>query len=98
MSRSKHDVKVGDAVVFIDQHRREVNSIVQALHGSEDYISCINIVHLSQNPDKDDQYGRQTEHTTSLSYCGDFEVCVGNCWRYPEDTVEIDEGNVAKWK
>lgn len=104
--RTKNGVEVGNHVIYIDNQRRKVNALVNCLHGRAEPmeydgevfprdISCINIIHLSQDPNREDSYGRQSEHVTSLNHCGDSSICVGHCWHFPEETFEIDESNVG---
>ncbi len=88
---SKSEVKVGDSVIFIDSVRRRVPALVQAVHGNG---GCINIVHVSTDDNRTDQYGRQTEHVTSISHHTDQHPTVGHCWCYPDEDVVIDESNV----
>ncbi|MDD4980685.1 MAG: hypothetical protein PHC54_05405 [Candidatus Omnitrophica bacterium] len=56
-------VKIGDAVLYVDTVRQERNALVQHVHNQE----LINIVIVSNDPGREDSYGRQIEHVTSLS-------------------------------
>ncbi len=48
-------------------------------------IPCINLLYLSGNPNKQDPYGRQCEHETSVVYKDD-NTAHGNYFMFPGDT------------
>ena len=92
----ERQLKVGQAIVFIDSVRRRLPALVQAVHGeiSADRIPCINLLHISADSNKTDNYGRQIEHVTSCSHASDQSPVVGYCWHFTDEDYEIDEGNV----
>jgi hypothetical protein len=95
---------VGQPVVFIDSIRRRIPALIQCIHG-EAYVDggdkgkthypCVNIVFISQDPNRTDNYGRQIEHVTSISHHANQHPCVGFCWHFPDEVVEVDERNIA---
>lgn len=96
------EVKLGDSIVFIDSLRRSIPALVQAVHGTpyewggKMCQPCINLIHLSQDENKIDQYGRQIEHVTSLSHFATFgDQVVGMCWHFPEEEVVINTDAIA---
>lgn len=108
MELKDRTLDVGDHVVFIDSRRRRLNALVQAVHGdvrlaqSEYYpggecvlVPCINIIVISPDPERHDQYGRQIEHHTSVCWHEQQTPVVGMCWHWPDEHVEVDESNIA---
>lgn len=91
----KINVKVGEPVIFIDSMRNRVPALVQAVHG--DY-GCINLTHISTDKNRTDQYGRQIEHVTSISYHSDQHPTVGYCWCFPDEEPVINESDVQTQK
>lgn len=61
-------VKIGDAVWFVDGRRQERPALVTAVWGptSDGRPPSINVVVVSLDEDRRDQYGRQVERETSL--------------------------------
>lgn len=95
------ELYVGQNIVYIDSVRRRVPALVQAVHGEMKlgsngiwYIPCINLIHVSLDAAKTDRYGRQIEHKTSVSHWSNQTPCVGNCFAFVDDVVQIDEHNV----
>lgn len=76
----KKEVKVGDVVVWHESNGTPLNAIVTAVWSQ----TCINVVIVSADDSKTDQYGRQTERRTSCGYKDQNKVH-GFYWRYPED-------------
>ena len=58
-------VSVGDAVVFVDSYAREHEALLTAVHG-EGETPSVNLVVVSMDENRRDQYGRQIEHHTSV--------------------------------
>jgi len=89
--------KVGDAVIFFDSLRRELNGILQAVHGEVSggpvegapeqswYTPCVNLVYVTPDSDKIDSWGRQTDHASSCSYVDQQQPRVGMYWCWPEE-------------
>lgn len=91
---------VGQSIVFVDSRRNRIPALVQAVHGElreyQDgwYVPCINLIHVSINSDKTDQYGRQVEHATSISHHSSQRPCIGFCWYWPDEEVVISESDI----
>jgi plastocyanin len=75
------EVKVGDAVVFVDPVARPHNALVTAVWGP----TCINVVIVSNDDKKTDCYGRQIERHTSCLHRSQTPAH-GNYWMLPGDT------------
>ena len=74
-------VNVGEAVTFVDPLRVERPALVTAVWSP----TCINVVFVSGDANRNDSYGRQTEHQTSVAHVsqnldGDGKV-IGNSWK-----------------
>lgn len=77
--------KVGAHVIFVDSQRNEHDALVTAWHGK----FCINMVFVSSDPLRRDDYGRQIEREpTSLSH--QSQQCYGNFWRWPDEPLVED--------
>jgi len=59
-------VKVGGSVTFVDAYAVEHVALVTAVWGIPDSLPAINVVHVSEDESRTDQYGRQTVHNTSV--------------------------------
>ena len=70
------EVKVGDAVVFVDPVRREHPAIVTAVWSRD----CVNVVFVSTDENKSDSYGRQIERETSVGRHSESN-CFGRSFR-----------------
>lgn len=55
-------VKVGDPVTYVDEVRERRAALVQHVW----HQGMVNVVVVSKDATRDDQYGRQTEHATSV--------------------------------
>lgn len=72
--------QIGDTVTFIDDKRKEHNALVTAVWSD----TCINIVLVSDDESKTDQYGRQLERHTSVSHASlqtGEGAPFGMCWK-----------------
>lgn len=70
-------VKVGSVVKYFDEHNAEHNGLVTAVWSQD----CINIVHVSNDENKQDQYGRQLERgATSVRRKSDNDGGAGRCF------------------
>lgn len=88
MSKYPH---VGDAVVFHDQKGIVLNALVTCYHGQVDEageyvgdVGCVNLVYVSGDGSRQDGYGRQTQHESSVPYVGNWHVH-GFYWRWQDD-------------
>lgn len=61
-------VKVGDVVTYVNEKGLPMNALVQCVH-NPDYI---NVVVVSDDAAKEDSYGRQVEHATSVGRKAEF--------------------------
>lgn len=63
-------VKVGDAVVVVDEQRVMHVGLVTVVHGEfgAGYTPCINVVYVSADASKRDRYGQQVERLSSLQH------------------------------
>lgn len=66
-------VAVGDVVRVVDETYGEHNALVTCVHGSgpaawTTFTPCINVLFLSNDENKGDSYGRQTERLSSLQH------------------------------
>ncbi len=73
-------VKIGDVVTFIDAKREERPALVQMVWTVTEGQPSINVVVVSVDPKKDDTYGRQTEHETSVVHQSN-QSAGGYCWK-----------------
>ena len=89
--------EVGDAVIFFDSVRRQLNAILTAVHGEvgggpveghEDqdwWTPCVNLVFVVPEEDKTDCWGRQKDHASSCSHVSQQHPQVGYYWCFPEE-------------
>jgi hypothetical protein len=85
-------LKIGDAVKFVDPHGVERDALVTNCWGgtggqleydeSKPVNSCINVVYVTEDANKTDSYGRQTEHETSVSHKS-ATLAPGRYWHQP---------------
>jgi hypothetical protein len=71
--------EVGDHVIYTDKNGNDQNALVQ-VGWSE---PCCNVVFVSSDKDKQDRYGRQIEHETSVSHASGPGIAHGRYWRWP---------------
>lgn len=55
-------VQIGDHVMFRDENKKDRHALVQCIHNQE----LINVAVLCDDASREDSYGRQIEHKTSL--------------------------------
>lgn len=73
-------VKIGDATFVVDEVGKLHHGLVTENWGTEGSPSnCVNVVFLSADPAKRDQYGRQSEHLSSCSH-RDMTTAPGRYW------------------
>lgn len=76
-------VHVGSPVIYCDSHGVDHDALVTAVWNP----FCVNVVFVSTDESKSDQYGRQIERETSIQYMGPTSVH-GVYFRMPgEDRV-----------
>lgn len=59
-------VKEGDIVIFADPLGKEHNALVTTVFGTGMEFPSVNLVYVSTDETKTDQYGRQIERNTSV--------------------------------
>ena len=72
-------VEIGHHVKFFDAYGKEQDALVQAVWGDAEGTPSINIIVVSFDENKEDQYGRQIEHYTSVVH-GDQQSAHGMYW------------------
>ena len=75
-------IAVGDCVVFTDPVAQDHQALVTAVWGSKDSPNepAINIVFVSDDENRTDQYGRQVLHNTSVVHRS-MQAAHGMFWR-----------------
>jgi hypothetical protein len=71
-------LKEGDKVIYIDDLKKEHNSLVTSIHSGEKNPS-INIVYVGTNESKQDMYGQELERDTSVVHIDD-QSAYARCW------------------
>jgi hypothetical protein len=62
-------VEVGYPVRIVDEQYGEHVGLVTCVHGRfEDWVPCINVVYVTNDPSKRDPYGAQVERMSSLQH------------------------------
>lgn len=77
---AERKVEVGNHVIWHESDGRACDAIVTAVWTP----TCINVVIVSPEEAKTDQYGRQIERRTSCTYKSTQQVH-GFYWRYPDE-------------
>lgn len=97
----ERELKIGQHLVFIDEHRRERDALLICIHGepkgskyrlegeSEDRIDwpCVNLVVVCYEEDAQDQYGRQTTKEPSSVVHWANSSANGYCWRFADEEM-----------
>lgn len=76
-------LEVSKVVVFHDPSGKPHNALVTAVWSGLP-IGCINVVVVSSDENKGDQYGRQIERYTSLCH-KDYTKVHGFYWRFSDE-------------
>jgi len=79
-------MKAGDAVIFTDTVRVDHNALVTDVHGPD----CVNLLYVSKDSTKSDNYGRQIERASSVCRYGDANH-FGYCFRDVGVEAHFDE-------
>lgn len=78
----ERELKVGQHVIFIDSLRKKRDAFVTAWWSQ----TCCNLVYVSDDAAKTDDYGRQIERSTSVSHKStQGEVTYGNVFCWPDE-------------
>ena len=59
-------IEIGDHVIYVDSLGKENNALVQQVWGDPEENPCLNVIVISRDTNKEDSFGRQTEHFTSV--------------------------------
>ena len=73
-------LEVGCCVTFTDQRYVDHDALVTAIHGDPGQKPCVNLVFVRGEEDRQDCYGRQTEHESSVVHATNNSAG-GYCWR-----------------
>jgi hypothetical protein len=79
VNNMKRRPQIGEAVIFCDADGTDHPALV-----TTDWGLCCNVVLVSNDESKQDQYGRQIERHTSISDA-DRAGAHGMYWRFPDD-------------
>lgn len=88
MTPEEAGLKVGGHVVYVDPKGVQRDALIQIVWSQDVYpgdYPCINVVVISADSNRQDQYGRQIEHVTSLVH-KDKQGAHGNYYMLPGDT------------
>ena len=77
-------LSIGCHVIYTDEHFVDHSALVTAIWGEPDARPCINLLCVCTDQDRQDQYGRQIERTTSVVHANDNSAG-GLCWRFVEE-------------
>jgi len=88
----KRQYTVGQHVIFIDEHFQRHDAPIQHWWPAENVPQYVNekgepgcnLVFVSADPKRDDSYGRQTEHATSVVHKS-MNPARGYCWCWPDE-------------
>lgn len=78
--------RVGDVVIFCDSSSVDHNALITAVWTP----TCVNVVHISSDESKKDQYGRQIERPTSVQRMADW-TAHGNYFRFPDEEKKVHQ-------
>lgn len=81
------ELKVGDHIVFIDEHRVSHEALVTRVWVSLGGKPGCNLVFVSGDESKDAPYGRQIERRTSIVHLSQ-QPARASCWEWPFDMME----------
>lgn len=73
-------MEIGEAVEYIDPTGRSHKALVTANWGASSPTGSLNLIYVVDDENKVDQYGRQTEHDTSVVHEG-AQQAHGRFWR-----------------
>lgn len=80
-------LNIGDHIIFVDEHRVRHDALVtqvwENMSGSDEPPGC-NLVYVIGDERREDQYGRQTEHRTSVVH-KDNQAAPGWMWHWPDE-------------
>jgi hypothetical protein len=79
MERDHGSLKVGDAIVFIDEYRNRRAALVTRTWESMGGKPGVNLVMVSNDESMTDPYGRQIERRTSIVHLS-AQPAGASCW------------------
>ena len=79
--------KLGQHVIFVNAHRKPQDALINiwwiGMQGKDQKPGC-NLIVVSDDPKRDDSYGRQSEHFTSVVH-KDNQPAGGYYWCWPDE-------------
>jgi hypothetical protein len=84
MERDHGSLKVGDAIVFIDEHFVRRAALVTKTWESVGGKPGVNLVMVHGDEAMTDPYGRQIERRTSIVHLSQ-QPAVGSCWCFADE-------------
>lgn len=75
------ELKVGDAIVFIDEHRQSHEALVTKVWVSVGNMPGVNLVFVVNDESKTDNYGRQIDRRTSIVHLSQ-QPARASCWAW----------------
>lgn len=58
---------IGTRVVYFDEHSKQHDALLTAVHGQQLGVCAVNLVYVSDDAGEHDQYGRQIKRASSVS-------------------------------
>lgn len=84
--------RVGDTVIYHDEYGKAYNALLTAVHGWEtegiaiaDQMPCVNLLYVSGDENRQDNYGRQVERVSSAVHKSMNGGVHGNYWRTAQE-------------
>jgi hypothetical protein len=84
MAREHGSLKVGDAIVFIDEHRVRRPALVTRTWASIGGLPGVNLVTVNDDEAMTDPYGRQIERRTSIVHLSQ-QPAGASCWCFEDE-------------
>lgn len=90
--RNDKSYDIGAHVTYVDEKGQQHDALVTTWWGLEHYKASgsepgCNLVFVSADETKHDQYGRQTEHRTSVCHKG-VQPAYGSLWCWPDEVAK----------
>jgi hypothetical protein len=76
----ERELKFGQEVIFIDPYKREHRALITDVHGN----TCCNLVFVSDDEKKTDDWGRQLERESSCVHISQNEARA-HCWKHIDE-------------
>lgn len=73
--------EVGQHVIYVDELGVDHDALVTVVHG----VSCVNLLYVSSDSSKQDQYGRQIERPSSVSRMAIGQTAHGRYYRFTDE-------------